>query len=80
MFYIGVDIAKSFNVTYIVNEKDKVIKSLLKFKNDKKGFEEFLCLLSSIDTDASNFIIKMEATGLFLAKSVKAQEKYLCYV
>ena len=72
MFYIGVDIAKSFNVAYIVDEKDKVIKSSFKFKNDEKGFEEFLDLLSSIDTDTSNFIIGMEATGLLF------ENLYLC--
>lgn len=72
MFYIGVDIAKSFNVAYIVDEKDKVIKSSFKFKNDEKGFEEFLYLLSSIDTDTSNFIIGMEATGLLF------ENLYLC--
>jgi len=72
MFYIGVDIAKSFNVAYIVDEKDKVIKSSFKFKNDEKGFEKFLDLLSSIDTDTSNFIIGMEATGLLF------ENLYLC--
>jgi len=72
MFYIGVDIAKSFNVAYIVDEKDKVIKSSFKFKNDEKGFEELLYLLSSIDTDTSNFIIGMEATGLLF------ENLYLC--
>ena len=72
MFYIGIDIAKSFNVAYIVDEKDKVFKSSFKFRNDEKGFEEFLTLLSSIDANTSNFIIGMEATGLLF------ENLYLC--
>jgi transposase len=72
MFYIGVDIAKSFNVACIIDDKEKVIKSSFKFKNDEEGFSKFLTLLSSVDTDISNFIIGMEATGLLF------ENLYLC--
>ena len=69
MFYVGVDIAKSFNVACIIDDKEKVIKSSFKFKNDEEGFSKFLTLLSSVDTDISNFIIGMEATGLLFQET-----------
>jgi len=63
-YYVGIDIAKSFHVACVVDSDDKVIKRSWKFNNDKRGFEEFLLLLNSID-DASRFTIGMEATNLF---------------
>ena len=64
MFYVGVDIAKKFNVAFIVDDKDNIIKKSFKFNNDEKGFNDFNTLLSSTDNNVSNFIIGMEATGL----------------
>ena len=64
MFYVGIDIAKNFNVAFVVDDKDKVIKKSFKFNNDEKGFNTFFNLLSSIDKTLSNFSIAMEATGL----------------
>jgi len=64
MFYIGIDIAKKFNVAFIIDDKDKVIKKPFKFNNDEKGFNDFYNLLLSIDKDVSNFKTGMEATGL----------------
>jgi transposase len=64
MFYVGIDIAKKFNVAFIVDDKDKVIKKSFKFNNDEKGFNNFLELLLSIDKNISNFTLAMEATGL----------------
>ena len=64
MFYVGIDIAKRFNVAFIIDDKDKIIKKPFKFNNDEKGFNDFNNLLSSIDKDVSEFKIGMEATGL----------------
>ena len=64
MFYVGIDIAKKFNVAFIVDDKDKIIKKSFKFNNEEKGFNDFNALLSSIDKNVSEFIIGMEATGL----------------
>ncbi|NPA10631.1 MAG: IS110 family transposase [Epsilonproteobacteria bacterium] len=64
MFYVGIDIAKKFNVACIIDDKDNIIKKSFKFNNDEKGFNDFNTLLSSIKSDVSNFIIGMEATGL----------------
>lgn len=62
-YYVGIDIAKSFHVAYIINQDDKVIKKSFKFNNDESGFEELFSLLNSID-EVSTFTIGMEATGL----------------
>jgi transposase len=64
MYYVGIDIAKSFHVTCILNQEDKVLKSSLKFNNNEEGFEKILLVLNSID-EKSNFLIGMEATGIF---------------
>jgi len=64
MYYVGIDIAKSFHVACVLDKEDKVLKSSLKFNNDEEGFENILLTLNSID-DRSNFIIGMEATGIF---------------
>jgi len=63
-YYVGIDIAKSFHVAYVVNQDDKAIKSSFKFNNDEDGFSELLLLLNSID-EVSTFTIGMEATGIF---------------
>jgi transposase len=64
MYYVGIDIAKSFHVTCILDQEDKVLKSSLKFNNNEEGFEKILLVLNSID-EKSNFLIGMEATGIF---------------
>jgi len=64
MYYVGIDIAKSFHVACVLNQEDKVLKSSLKFNNDEDGFESIFLTLTSID-DISNFTIGMEATGIF---------------
>ena len=64
MFYVGIDIAKSFNVSCVIDDKDKVIKKSFKFNNNELGFRDFNNFLSSIDNNRYNFIIGMEATGL----------------
>ena len=63
-YFVGIDIAKSFHVAYVVNQDDKTIKSSFKFNNDEDGFSKLLLLLNSID-EVSTFTIGMEATGIF---------------
>ena len=63
MYFVGIDIAKSFHVAAVLGiDSDKVLHTL-KFHNDEDGFEKLFLLLSSIDK-ISNFTIAMEATGL----------------
>lgn len=64
MYYVGIDIAKSFHVACVLNQEDKVLKSSLKFNNDENGFEHIFLTLTSID-EIPNFTIGMEATGIF---------------
>ena len=63
MYFVGIDIAKSFHVAVVLGvDSDKVLHTL-KFNNDEDGFEKLFLLLSSID-EITNFTIAMEATGL----------------
>ena len=64
MYYVGIDIAKSFHVACVLDQEDKVLKSSLKFNNDEDGFEHIFLTLTSID-EIPNFLIGMEATGIF---------------
>jgi transposase len=64
MYFVGIDIAKSFHVACVLGiDSDKPLHSL-KFNNDEEGFEKLYLLLSSID-EIPSFTIAMEATGLF---------------
>lgn len=63
MYFVGIDIAKSFHVAVVINhESDRPLHSL-KFDNDQEGFEKLFIFLSSID-HIENFTVAMEATGL----------------
>src|SRR5690606_24247352 len=64
MYFIGIDIAKSFHVAAVLGSESNKVLHTLKFNNDEEGFEKLFLLLSSID-EISNFTIAMEATGLF---------------
>jgi len=64
MYYIGIDIAKSFHIACAIDESNKKLFSSLKFNNDEYGFDKFLLTLNSLD-DKSNLTIGMEATGIF---------------
>ncbi len=63
MYFIGIDIAKSFHVAVALGINDDKVLHTLKFNNDEEGFKKLFSLLTSID-DISKFTIGMEATGL----------------
>jgi len=66
MYYIGIDIAKSFHVVSVIDDEEiKVISKPFKINNDTKGFEKLLTLLDSVSLDKSEFIIGLEATGIY---------------
>ena len=45
MYFVGIDIAKSFHVAAVLGiDSDKVLHTL-KFNNDEKGFEKLFLLL-----------------------------------
>ena len=66
MYYVGIDIAKSFHVVSIIDDKEtKVINKPFKVNNNAKGFEKLLTTLDSISLDKSEFTIGLEATGIY---------------
>jgi len=66
MYYVGIDIAKSFHVISIIDDEEtKVINKPFKINNDAKGFEKLLTILDSITLDKSKFTIGLEATGIY---------------
>ena len=66
MYFVGIDIAKSFHVVSVIdNEETKVISKPFKIKNDAKGFEKLLTILDSVSLDKKEFTIGLEATGIY---------------
>ena len=66
MFYVGIDIAKSFHVVSVIDDEEtKVINKPFRIENNAKGFEKLLAILDSITLDKSDFTIGLEATGIY---------------
>ena len=66
MYYIGIDIAKNFHVVSVIDDNEtKVINKPFKIKNDSKGFEKLLTILDSVTLDKDDFLIGLEATGIY---------------
>ena len=66
MFYVGIDVAKDFHVVTIIDENEvKVFKKAFRVTNSADGFSKFIAKLESISTDVGNFLIGLEATGIY---------------
>ena len=66
MYFVGIDIAKSFHVVSIIDKDEtKVINKPLKIDNSKSGFENLLSLFDSVCLDVKAFTIGLEATGIY---------------
>ena len=66
MYFVGIDIAKSFHITSVIDKNEKkVINKPFKIKNDAKGFDKLLTILDSISLDKKEFTIGLEATGIY---------------
>jgi len=66
MYYVGIDIAKSFHVVSIIDDNEtKVINKPFKVNNDYKGFDKLLSVLDSVTLNKDDFIIGIEATGIY---------------
>lgn len=66
MYYVGIDIVKSFHVVSIIDDKEtKVINKPFKVNNDLKGFDKLLTILDSVTLDKDDFLIGIEATGIY---------------
>ena len=63
MYYVGIDIAKSFHVVSVIDDNEtKVINKAFKINNDSKGFEKLLTILEGVTLDKDDFTIGVEAT------------------
>ena len=66
MNYVGIDIAKTFHVVTIIDENEvKVFKKAFRIENEIDGYSNLIKKLDSISTDKTNFLIGLEATGIY---------------
>ena len=66
MNYVGIDIAKNFHIVTIIDENEvKVFKKAFRVENDIAGYTGFIEKLEAISSDKTNFIIGIEATGIY---------------
>jgi len=65
MFYVGIDVAKDFNIVSIIDENEMIIKKPFRINNTIKAYEKFVTRILSLSTDCSNFLLGMEATGIY---------------
>ena len=66
MYYIGIDVAKNFHVVSVIDENEvKVISKPFKFDNSNDGFSKLLTTLDSISLEKKEFLIGLEATGIY---------------
>jgi len=77
MNYVGIDIAKTFHVVTIIDENEvKVFKKAFRVENEIDGYLNFIKKLDTVSSDKSNFLIGLEATGIYgenLLEFLKAQ-------
>ena len=66
MYYVGIDIAKSFHVVTIIDENEvKVTQKPIRVTNCIDGFSKFIAKLETISSNTNDFIIGLEATGIY---------------
>ena len=66
MYYVGIDIAKNFHIVTIIDQdENKVFKKAFRVENDIAGYTGFIEKLETISIDKTNFIIGIEATGIY---------------
>ena len=64
MYYVGIDIAKSFHIACVLGEDGNLLKKNFRIESEISCFDMLYQLLDTIDKDTSKFLIGMEATGL----------------
>ena len=66
MYYVGIDIAKSFHVVTIIDENEvKVTQKPIRVTNCIDGFSKFITKLETISSNTNDFIIGLEATAIY---------------
>ena len=63
MYYVGIDIAKQFHIACVLDESNKYLVKNFRIESEISEYSQLNSLLINIDTDRSNFLIGMEATG-----------------
>ena len=72
MYYVGIDIAKSFHVVSVINDEEtKVINKPFKINNDAKGFEKLLTILDSVSLDKANLLLDLKLLVFIMSPFVK---------
>ena len=66
MYYVGIDIAKNFHVVTIIDESEKKVTTKpIRVTNCIDGFSKFIAKLETISSNKSDFLIGLEATGIY---------------
>jgi transposase len=66
MNFVGIDIAKSFHIVSVIDENEiRVINKAFRIENTTAGFSKLISVLESISLDKAEFVIGLEATGIY---------------
>lgn len=66
MNFVGIDVAKSFHIISVIDEnEDRVINKSFRIENTYNGFSKLLGILDSISLNKDDFVIGLEATGIY---------------
>ena len=66
MYYVGIDIAKSFHVVTIIDDSEKKVTAKpIRVENSIDGFTKLIDKLSNISSNIDDFLIGLEATGIY---------------
>jgi transposase len=64
MYFIGIDIAKVFNVCCVVDDNEKIVIKPFPFNSTAIGFKKLINNIESLNCNKEEITIAMEATGL----------------
>lgn len=66
MYYVGIDIAKSFHVVSIIDETETMVfKKPFRVENSLDGYFKFIDKLIKVSSNVKDFTIGLEATGIY---------------
>ncbi len=65
MFFVGIDVAKDFNVVSIINEKEVRIRKPFRVNNTMDAYQKFIEKLHLLSSVHSDFLLGLEATGIY---------------
>lgn len=64
MYYVGIDVSKRFHIVCVLGEGNNLLKKNFRVESEIEQFDALYQMLHLIDSDVSQFLIGMEATGL----------------